>query len=324
MTYEEFTSGLPLDRTFTFTSAEEMEEELLRSGVYQPMRQLGQGKFRSHLAVLSTEQGDLFSDRYNVAISLYLEPPVGTVGILFPRTESGHFLAAGDDVGNDKLIVSHAGSGVDITGPSLIGSEAIAVPEARFIEMSEVLSPTSKRPEKMTTIGGNTAELQKLRNAVADLINQPDLDPNGEQISNLIGQTIAWMGDSSSQWGPERLTVNGARIRVAKLAQEFIEEHYRERVCLEDLCRVTGVGIRTLQRCFREYFNFTISDYLSTVRLDSARRELAASHSSQDTVSSIALKHGFTHLGRFSVKIHERFGESPSAILARRDGRTST
>ena len=82
MTYEEFTSGLPLDRTFTFISAEEMEEELLRSGVYQPMRQLGKGKFRSHLAVLSTEQGDLYSDRYNVAISLDLDPPTDNIAVL--------------------------------------------------------------------------------------------------------------------------------------------------------------------------------------------------------------------------------------------------
>jgi hypothetical protein len=77
MNYDEFASGLPRDRTFSFTSAEEMEEELLRSGVCQPMRQMGKGKIRSDLAVLGTEQGDLFSDRYNTAISLYLEPPAG-------------------------------------------------------------------------------------------------------------------------------------------------------------------------------------------------------------------------------------------------------
>ena len=77
LNYDEFASGLPRDRTFSFTSAEEKEEELLRSGVCQPMRQMGKGKFCSSLAVLGTEQRDLFSDRYNTAISLYLEPPAG-------------------------------------------------------------------------------------------------------------------------------------------------------------------------------------------------------------------------------------------------------
>ena len=323
MNYEEFASDVPQDRTFSFTSAEEMEEELLRSGVYQPMRQMGKGEFRAHLAALSTEQGDLFSDRYSTAISLYLEPPAGMFGILFPRSASGHFLACGDDVGNDKLIVSRSGCGVDIVGPSLVGSEAMAVPEVRFIEMIEVLSPTSERPEKMATIEGNTAALHELRNAVAGLIAQPELDPNGEQVANLIGQTIAWIGDSCSQFGLERLTRNAARSRVAKLAQEFIEEHYRERVCIEDLCRITGVGVRTLQRCFRGYFNFTITDYLNAVRLDSARRELAAAHPSQDSVGKIALRNGCAHIGRFSVEFRSHFGESASGTLARRSDRKS-
>ena len=320
MIYEEFASELPRDRTFSFTSAEEMEEELLRSGVYQPMRQVGKGEFRAHLAALSTEQGDLFSDRYSTATSLYLEPPAGMVGILFPRSASGHFLACGDDVGNTKLIVSRSGCGVDVVGPSLVGSEAMTVPEVRFIEMIEVLSPTSELPEKMATIEGNTAALHELRNAVAGLIARPELDPNGEQVANLIAQIIAWMGDSSNQWGPERLIVNGARIRVAKLDQEFIEEHYRERVCIEDLCRATGVGVRTLQRCFREYFDLTLTEYLKTVRLDAARRELRTLRPSQTTVAAIALQNGFSHPGRFSTEFRERFCESPSDTLARQAG----
>jgi AraC-like DNA-binding protein len=116
------------------------------------------------------------------------------------------------------------------------------------------------------------------------------------------------------------LVVNGARRHVAKLAQEFIEEHHHEAVRIEDLCRVTGVGIRTLQRCFREYFDLTITEYLKTVRLDAALRELVAAHPSRNSVSTIAWQHGFTHLGRFSVEFRERFGKLPSEALAMRAG----
>jgi transcriptional regulator GlxA family with amidase domain len=85
---------------------------------------------------------------------------------------------------------------------------------------------------------------------------------------------------------------------------------------MEDLCRVTGVGVRTLQRCFRQYFDFSITAYLKTLRLDAARRALAAARPLQDSVTKIALQHGFTHLGRFSVEFRERFGDSPREILA--------
>jgi len=320
MTDEEFASDLPQDRTFSFTAVEQMEEELARAGVCQPMRQMGKGKFRAHLATLSTEHGDLFSDRYNKAISLYIDSTEGMVGIVFPRTANGSFLASGDDIGNDKLIVLHEGSGVDIVGPSQVGSEAIAVPQVRFNEMVEVLSPTAERSEKTSIVEGNIATLHDLRNSVVDLISRPELDPNGELVCNLIGLSISWMYDSSSQWRREGPKAYGARIRVARLAQEYIEAHFRGRVCAEDICRFTGVGIRTLQRRFQEYFNFTISEYLNTVRLDSARRELDAACPSQESVAVIALRNGCVHAGRFSVRYRQQFGESASDTLARQAG----
>jgi AraC-like DNA-binding protein len=63
--------------------------------------------------------------------------------------------------------------------------------------------------------------------------------------------------------------------------------------------------------------------YLKTVRLNAAYRSLDASHTGHSTVAAIALQHGFTHLGRFSVAFRERFGESPSATLVARDGQKS-
>nr|MDJ0869302.1 helix-turn-helix domain-containing protein [Myxococcota bacterium] len=111
---------------------------------------------------------------------------------------------------------------------------------------------------------------------------------------------------------------DGARHRVAKLARSFIEENYRNAIRLEDLCTVTGVGIRTLQRCFREYFALTIMEYIKTVRLEAARRHLAAADPAHDSVTQIALEHGFAHLGRFSIAFRERFGESPNETLRNR------
>jgi len=323
MTYEEFASDLPLHGTIAFTSVEENEETFRRHGVNQEMRQLGKGKYRSDFAVRDTEHAALFADRYSKACLMYLEPPAGTVGLIVFRSANERFLASGASVANDKLVVVPDGSGTDLVTSDLAGSEAFAVPEARFIEMAEVLCPTYVRPEGMAVIEGNTAQLHALRKGVLDLIAHPELDPHGDQVSSLVEQTIAWMGHSSRQWRPENFTVNGARRRVAKLAQEFIEEDYYKSIRLEDLCRVTGVGVRTLQRAFREYFDLTITDYLKAVRLDASRRELAAAHPPEESVSVIALRHGFTHFGRFSGEFRRRFGELPKETLAMRAGRKS-
>ncbi len=220
---------------------------------------------------------------------------------------------------------SPPGSETDIVVPDLAGSDALTIPEARFIEMTLALYPTPKsvRPDGMAVIGGDTPRLNALRQRIVEQVTAPEFDPLQEGLSNLIAATLGWVGHSSGRWRPERLVVNGARRRVAKLAQEYIEAHYRGTVRIEDLCRATGVGVRTLQRCFCEYFDLTTTEYLKAVRLDRVRRALVAAHASHDSVTAVALQHGIAHLGRFSVEFRERFRESPRETLAVRASRMS-
>ena len=114
---------------------------------------------------------------------------------------------------------------------------------------------------------------------------------------------------------PRTLPFDGARRCTAKRAKAFIDEHFREPVRMADLCRATGVGVRTLQRCFRQCFGVTVTDYLKAVRLDGAYRDLIAAHPSRDTVTTIALRNGYSHLGRFSSEFRQRFGQLPRETL---------
>ena len=153
-----------------------------------------------------------------------------------------------------------------------------------------------------------------------DLVARPESDVHDEDVANVIAETIAWMGDSCCQWGPDRLTVSKARTRAARLVRDYIEDHYAEAVHMVDLCRVTGVGSRTVQRSFREYFDMTVSSYLKTVRLDFARRQLASAKREETSVTRIAMDSGYEHLGRFSVDFHRRFGQLPRNVLERTTG----
>ena len=105
MNYMEFASDLPLHQTIKFTSTEELEETMQRLGVSQEMKQIGTGKFQSDLAVRTTPQAELYADRFSKAVSMHLESPKDTVGILFPRSASGKFVVCGQNVGNEKIVV---------------------------------------------------------------------------------------------------------------------------------------------------------------------------------------------------------------------------
>ena len=82
------------------------------------------------------------------------------------------------------------------------------------------------------------------------------------------------------------------------------------------LARACGVAPRTLQKHFRRFIGRTPIEYLGDVRLERARQELLRS-SPGASVTEIAMRCGFNHLGRFAARYHERFGESPSATLRR-------
>jgi transcriptional regulator GlxA family with amidase domain len=158
-------------------------------------------------------------------------------------------------------------------------------------------------------------ELGTLGDLIVNLIGEPDDDLLGERITNLLAWTVSLIGHASDQYRPENINGLKAHGRIAKGARDYIEMNFQMPVHAEELCKHTGVGVRTLQRCFREYFDHSIMDYLKTIRLDAAHRELTAGDRRETNVTQVALGNGFTHLGRFSVTYRTRFGKSPSETL---------
>jgi transcriptional regulator GlxA family with amidase domain len=158
-------------------------------------------------------------------------------------------------------------------------------------------------------------ELRSLGDFIVHLIGEPETEVQSERGENLLAWTVSLIGHASDQYRPEKINGNAARNLIAKSAQDFIEVNFQGPVHLEGLCVHTGAGIRKVQRCFREYFDLSVTDYLKTVRLDSAYRELTTADAREESVTGIALRNGFTHLGRFSVAYHLRFGEMPSETL---------
>ena len=96
-----------------------------------------------------------------------------------------------------------------------------------------------------------------------------------------------------------------------------MEDHFPNPIRMEDICRETGVSLRTMQRAFVEYFQIPPYDYLKKLRLDRARRELLAGNPETHAVTRVALSHGFSHMNRFAKDYREASGELPRDTLAR-------
>lgn len=85
---------------------------------------------------------------------------------------------------------------------------------------------------------------------------------------------------------------------------------------IDDLAKTAGVSPRTLQKHFRSALGTTPRAALREIRLKRVRKALL--HDGANTaVTDIALRCGFTHLGRFAADYRARYGETPSATQRR-------
>lgn len=109
--------------------------------------------------------------------------------------------------------------------------------------------------------------------------------------------------------------------RHVQRAREFIEAHAEQALTLGDIARAACVSERALQEGFRRHLGTTPHACLREVRLQRVHARLCAAAASGERISVFeeAYRFGFFHLGRFAAYYRQRFGESPSATLARLD-----
>ncbi|KPZ13074.1 BenABC operon transcriptional activator BenR [Pseudomonas amygdali pv. ulmi] len=98
-----------------------------------------------------------------------------------------------------------------------------------------------------------------------------------------------------------------------KRTEEFILAHAHEPLSIEQLAEHAGGSVRTLFSGFREFRNISPMAFLRNVRMERVHLELR--NPGTDSVTDIAMKWGFAHLGRFSQEYRKYYGELPSATL---------
>ena len=102
-----------------------------------------------------------------------------------------------------------------------------------------------------------------------------------------------------------------------KKVERYIEEHAHEPITVADMAEHAGVSSRSLFFGFQRFRNTSPMRYLKEVRLRHVNRELQESTAGSATVTEIALRWGFSHLGHFTSDYKRRFGETPSKTLMR-------
>jgi AraC-like DNA-binding protein len=96
----------------------------------------------------------------------------------------------------------------------------------------------------------------------------------------------------------------------------FIDAHLEDPLTIGLVAAVAGLAGRTLHKHFRTR-GISPMRYVRDRRFSAARQALLSA-GPHDSVTTIALHWGFSHLGRFAVEYRKRYGETPSQTLRRR------
>lgn len=93
-----------------------------------------------------------------------------------------------------------------------------------------------------------------------------------------------------------------------RMMMQFIEDHYTERVSLNDIANAANISKSAALRCFRSGMQVSPVEYLNDYRLNRAKELLIGSYS---TISEVALAVGFDNVGYFDRVFKRAFGVTP-------------
>ena len=113
-------------------------------------------------------------------------------------------------------------------------------------------------------------------------------------------------------------TTAARRAAIILEAEALVRGSREGRIPTSALAASLGLSPRALHAAFVAMRGVAPATHLRNRRLDWAREALTGGGAGAAmAVKEAALRHGFCHLGRFSAAFRQRFGEAPSAALAR-------
>lgn len=275
---------------------------------------------------VATEELAIADCAYEGTISIRREAPSGKVIIFLPMEGDAVFDAGKGQIhsvpGRGAILGAGRVSGARLLGPRR--HLGLFIDQARInrhlTQMFErtIIGDTDFRPSIDLTTGPGLLLQQLAANLHYGLSGDGPLLQSPLALSALCDATIYLLLETCPHRYSEALALPAPAPapRHVKWAIEFMQEYIAEPISLNDIATAAKVSIRTLQQGFRQFRDTTPMAYLHELRMLAAHRDLLESGTRQ-AIADIALRWGFTHLGRFSAEYRKRFGQLPSQALKR-------
>ena len=97
---------------------------------------------------------------------------------------------------------------------------------------------------------------------------------------------------------------------VVRLVQEYIEEHYQQRLTVALLAARAGLVRRNLERRFRNATGNSVAEYVQRVKMEAAKRQL---ENTSGSIFDVMEEVGYTDLKAFRRAFRKTTALSPAA-----------
>ena len=122
------------------------------------------------------------------------------------------------------------------------------------------------------------------------------------QLSELLSQFFVQCIESA------KMALESQLVRPVRMAQQFVEEHYPEKILLEDVAEVVGLNPVYFSALFKKETSLNFSTYLINFRMEKAKELLTTTN---DTISAIAGAVGYPEQKYFSQQFKKVVGVKP-------------
>jgi len=283
----------------------------------QTYNQLEGGRFSGELIDIGFSGVQVFRESTNRSVFQNGSPKADCVVIGITVGMEGQGLFSGKQFGPADLIMFNGSQGFSLVTPKRFDVLAVTVPRLELLQLLALEGIDTSALSNSILVKPSSDALNSLKRCLLEILS-PGLQSASSlgysQVqrvykSALLSTTVNAIRSSHPVDEPSRCF--RSRSHLVRTIVDWVMSRRDDPPTIYEICLKFNVGRRVLNYSFVEVVGSSPLNFLRSMRLNGARRDLRKQGRNQ-SVQEIAGRWGFCHMPRFSTEYRKLFGELPS------------
>lgn len=279
-------------------------------GWLQRYCQLSPGRYDGRTQTLQLDGVSVMRETINVAVHERTAPPPDQVVFVQSTSATGRWSFNASSVDSNSISVVRNAEEHSVAFPQASDVLIVAIEESLLNDGEGVKPSASTAPTGdafrfcATWILSVLAQISTVESAAAAEL--------AIVLPGLIVDRLQYVQSKMRSDGGFAVIGPSDTLEIFRRAEHVCEDESGPVLTVRQLAARVGVPSDVLREAFVHIAGVGPGQWLRSRRLDAARRDLLKAAETGETVTDIATKWGFWHLGRFSATYATQFGEPPS------------